>query len=70
VRELLARHDADAAERLHDIDVRISALGRLFEQLVFAEGRFRDDCRTSHLAQLKESVAALRSAADALNKLV
>jgi hypothetical protein len=37
---------------------------------VFAEGAFRDDCRASHFAQLKESVAALRRAADALNKLV
>jgi hypothetical protein len=70
VRELLARHDADAAERLRDIDGSISAFVRSFEQLVFAEGAFRDDCRASHLTQLKESVAALRSAADALNKLV
>lgn len=70
VKELLARDDAAASERVREIERHIATLVHSFEQLVVAAGRFRSDCRVSHLKTLRDSALALRRDAEALNRVV
>ena len=70
VKEFLTRHDVGAAERVRAIEAHIGALRRSFEQLVIAEGQFRNDCRASHLNVLKEAASSLRQDAEALNRAI
>jgi predicted nucleic acid-binding Zn-ribbon protein len=70
VKEVLARHDPEASRRLRAIDTEITALQRSFQQLVFAEGQFRKNCRAEHVAVLKQAADELRRGAETLNRLV
>jgi predicted nucleic acid-binding Zn-ribbon protein len=70
VKDVLARHDPEASKRLRAIDAQIAALQHSFQQLVFAEGQFRKNCRAEHVTVLKQAAEALRRDAEALNRLV
>ena len=70
VKEVMSHENAADGQRAGDIERCIAALLRSFEQLVVADGQFRTDCRASHLHTLKDSAAALRRDAEALNRLV
>lgn len=70
VRNVLARHDAEASKRLQTIAAQIKALQHSFQQLVFAEGQFQKDCRAGHVTVLRQAAKALRHDAEELDRLV
>jgi len=70
VKELLSKQNAVASTRVLEIETHIAALVRSFDQLIVADGEFRDECRASHLKTLKDSAAALRRDAENLNRIV
>ena len=70
VAAVLARHDREAAERARTIAAAAAALTASFNTLLLAAGKFRMNCRVSHVHALKQAGAALLADAASLDRLV
>jgi hypothetical protein len=69
LKEMLARAaPADVSSRATDLEGHIARLIRTFDALVVAADVFRADCRSSHLAVLKQLAASLKRECSGLSR--
>lgn len=69
VKDLLARATPpEISSGAADVETHIARLIRTFAALLAASEQFRTDCRSSHLAVLKEAATSLRRECDALSR--